>query len=83
MLKWRKWIVSCLMCAVLALPAGAARAASNSDDDEIKNDARTEGYQTSVKVEKPGTALTWLLFVFLCIIGVAAMFKDPKRSHLD
>jgi hypothetical protein len=82
MLKWRKFIASCMLGLVLGLPAGAARAAS-SDDEEVQHDARTEGYQTSVKIEKNGTALTWLLFVFLAIIGMAALFKDPKRSHLD
>jgi hypothetical protein len=83
MLKWRKFIASCLLCVALGLPAGAARAASSSDDEEVLHDARTEGYQANVKIEKNGTALTWLLFVFLVIIGVAALFKDPKRSHLD
>lgn len=67
---------------VLALPAGAARGAS-SDDDEVQHDARTEGYQGQVKVEKNGTALIWLLFIFIAIVGLAALFKDPKRTHLD
>ena len=82
MLKWRRFIASCTLSLLLALPAGTARAAS-SDDDEVQHDARTEGYQGTVKLEKNGTALTWLLFVFLGIIGLAALFKDPKRSHLD
>jgi hypothetical protein len=82
MFKWRKSIAACVLCLAMALPAGAARGASN-DDEEVQHDARTEGYQANVKVEKNGTALTWLLFVFLAIVGMAALFKDPKRSHLD
>ena len=83
MFKWRKAIASCVLCLAMALPAGVARGASSSDDEEVQHDARTEGYTVSVKVEKNGTALTWLLFVFIGIIGFAALFKDPRRSHLD
>jgi len=83
MFKWRKAIASCVLCLALALPAGAARGASSNDDEEVLHDARTEGYQANVKVEKNGTALTWLLLVFIGIVGLAALFKDPKRSHLD
>lgn len=81
MLKWRKFIAACMLCVVLAISSGTARAAD--DEDQPQHDARTEGYQVSVKVEKNGSAITWLLFVFIGVVGMAVLFKDPKRSHLD
>ena len=54
------------------------------DEDEIKMDARLEGYEgTNVSVPNQSTALIWLLFVFLGVVGLAALFKDAKRTHLD
>lgn len=61
-------------------PASVARA----DDDVSPNDARLDAFQKkSVVIEKSGTALTWLAFMGLGVIGLLGMFKDAKRSHLD
>lgn len=64
--------------AVLSLPA-AARA----DDDEVVTDGRLEGYKDTVALPKSGTGTTYLLLVVLVIVGLAGLFKDAKRSHLD
>ena len=69
-----------MLCLVLALP-GTARAAN--DDEDIKNDARTEGYQPKAQVAQNGTALTWLTFSLMSVIALAVLFKDAKRTHLD
>lgn len=65
----------------LAVPLVALAADEESD---VPHDARTLGYpqDTPLSIEG-GTALTWLLFVFLGILALAALFKDAKRTHLD
>ncbi|HEX5244938.1 MAG TPA: hypothetical protein VFW23_16895 [Tepidisphaeraceae bacterium] len=61
-------------------PASVARA----DDDVSPNDARLDAFQKkSVAIENSGTALSWLGFMGLGVIGLLGMFKDAKRSHLD
>jgi hypothetical protein len=60
------------------LPAGTARA----DDSTAKNDARLEGYARKVAIDG-STAPSYLLLTGLGIVGLAVMFKDAKRSHLD
>jgi len=81
-MKRRSWLTACVLSVVLALP-GAARAASD-DEEAPKHDARTEGYTNArVQTESNSIALTWLLFVFLAGICLAAMFKDARRTHLD
>ena len=74
-------MAACMLCGTLALP-GTVRASSSDDEDQPKHDARTEGYQAG-QVEKNGTSLTWMLFVVLMVISLAALFKDAKRTHLD
>ena len=74
----RRWILPCvLLLAALAAPQTAWAA-----EEEI-GDARLEGYTEPVKVEPAGTALTWLSVLILSAIGLAPLFKDAKRSHLD
>jgi hypothetical protein len=60
------------------LPAGVARA----DDATAKYDARLEGYSHKVALDA-NTAPSYLLLTALGVIGIAVMFKDAKRSHLD
>ncbi|HZK82572.1 MAG TPA: hypothetical protein VFC46_15925 [Humisphaera sp.] len=55
----------------------AARAA-----DQLKEDARLEGYKERVILDAGG-AQYYLLLGLLGIICVSVMFKDAKRSHLD
>jgi hypothetical protein len=74
---------SLAMFMALALMASAQNASASSQEPEHEVvDARLEGYGRNVTLNG-GTALTWVLMVFLggvCLIG---MFKDAKRSHLD
>ena len=70
------------MSMVLAM-SSAARAASD-DEEPVKHDARTEGYAPArVQTEGNSVALTWLLFIFMSVICLAALFKDARRTHLD
>jgi hypothetical protein len=48
-----------------------------------KGDARLEGYKTPARLADSGTALIWLLFIFLATLALAVLFKDAKRTHLD
>jgi hypothetical protein len=72
------------MAMVLAAP-GAAMA----QDEEETIDARMLGYQddrgqpVNVALEGQSTALTWVLFLVLAVVGLGGMFKDAKRTHLD
>ena len=74
----RRWLAA----ATLALGTLAAPAAVSAQD-ENPTDGRLEGYQNPVTVDNDSTALTWLLFVFLGIVGLSVLVKDAKRTHLD
>ena len=76
----RRWLLLACLClgAVFVAPSTA-----RAQDEEIKLDARLEGYQGQVSVQNQSTALMWLLFVLLAVIAVAVLFKDAKRTHLD
>ncbi len=52
-------------------------------DDEKLPDARIQNYPKPVSVPEGGTALTWLLLIFLSGICLATLFKNAKRTHLD
>ena len=76
----RRWLLLACMClGAVVLAPSAARA----QEEEIKHDARLDGYQGAVTVQNDSTALMWLLFVFLAVVAVAVLFKDAKRTHLD
>ena len=36
-----------------------------------------------VAMDTGGLGLTWIGFIVLAVIGVSALFKSAKRSHLD
>ena len=69
------------MSCVLGMPSVAGAV----EEPEIPpNDGRVEGYnQNNVKLDKPSVALVWMAFAALSVVALAALFKDPKRSHLD
>jgi hypothetical protein len=67
------WIVALLLSPAMALAA----------DDEKLPDARLQNFTKQVAIPEGGTALTWLLLIFLTLICLAALFKNAKRTHLD
>ena len=75
---WASCLRACLVAAALLWP-GAVLA----QDDEVKHDARLEGYASKVMVDSESTALMWLLLVFLSMVALGVMFKNAKRTHLD
>ena len=79
-MKWRQSIATVVLCGVLAMPSSARAAV---EEEDIKNDARTEGYPGRVKVVNASVALVWLAFLTLSVMSMAAIFKDAKRTHLD
>ena len=82
MMKHRLYGWCIAMVVLLASPA-MTLARKYEEEKEII-DARLEGYQgTGVSLPSSGSALMWLLLLFLAGITVAVMFKDAKRSHLD
>ena len=76
---WRRLIAQCVSCAVMVMSAAPALA----QEDAPKHDARLDGYASNVALPGNSTALMWLLFVFLGVVALAALFKDAKRTHLD
>jgi len=69
-------------CCSLALVLGApALAHADSQDDDT--DARLGGYPQSVKLDKSGVAVTWMLYLVLAVIGCSVLFKNANRSHMD
>ena len=79
--KFRRWAAAlAFACAVAVMSAAPALA----QEEEVKHDARLDGYAGgNLAVPNDSTALIWLLFVFLGVVALAALFKDAKRSHLD
>ena len=78
LMKVRLIQIFCWIVGVLALPAMALAA----DEDKLP-DARIQNFTKPVSVPEGGTALTWLLLIFLTLICLAALFKNAKRTHLD
>ena len=76
-LRSRALTAYCGLALVLGSPA-LARA-----DDQEDTDARVSGYTQGVKLEKSGTALVWMLYILLAVIGCSVLFKNANRSHLD
>ena len=79
--RFRWLLVACLWACLMTalLPAGRALA----QEEEIKRDARLEGYPMNVSVPSDSTALTWILLIFLGMITLSVMFKNARRTHLD
>jgi hypothetical protein len=78
-MKHRLMCVVLTLCTLLASPVLAA-----SSDDEPKPDARYMGYRTAkVDVDSRSPALVWVIFFALMALGLVALFKDARRSHLD
>jgi len=70
-----------LLCWVMTLLVAPAMALA-ADEDKLP-DARIQNFTKVVSVPEGGTALTWLLLIFLTIVCLAALFKNAKRTHLD
>ena len=80
--KRLRWVLvvclwACTLAALLLPPPALAQ------EEEIKRDARLEGYPVKVSVENDSTALIWLLLIFLGMVALSAMFKNARRTHLD
>jgi hypothetical protein len=62
--------------------SSAAQATSTTEADPT-HDGRTEGYVQSVQVEGGSTGLLWILFAFLTVVSMSALFKDSKRASTE
>jgi hypothetical protein len=77
----------CLACSAMAVAVTflmpiIALAKQEEEGAELR-EARLEGFSANVKAAEGGPALTYLLFIFLAVLGLAVMFKNAKRTHLD
>lgn len=78
----RRCIVACCATAFTFATPLIALAVEESE----KGDARLEGYSDAQKVwldKASGATGTWLLFLFMVVIGCSVLFKNARRSHLD
>jgi hypothetical protein len=75
-------VAICTFLVVYGYPVLAFAAQTADEEGEVR-DARLEGYTQKVAMDTGGMGLTWLGFILLAVIGVSALFKSAKRSHLD
>src|SRR5687768_12804043 len=79
----------CLACSALAVtitllaPVIAFAQRRGEEEGSEFKEGRLEGYTFNVRAPEGGPALTYLLFIFLAVLGLAVMFKNAKRTHLD
>jgi hypothetical protein len=52
------------------------------NEDSTPPDGRLEGYNTTITPDS-GSALTYMLFVFLLLVTAGVTFMSSKRTHLD
>jgi hypothetical protein len=69
---------------IFLLTVALAPLSAMADDAAAKSyDGRLDNYPQTVTLDNSGTALTYFLFVGLGLIGLGALFKNARRSHLD
>jgi len=73
-------LVLTLACCLAPL---AALAASKEDEETARQEARLEGYATSVHVPTSGSGLAWAMVCGVSVIAVVCLFKNARRTHLD
>jgi|GEM_PF-7115410 len=74
----------CLAAVIVsAVVLGGAVTPARADDTAIP-EGRVVGYRNNTYILAPSaTALTWLTFIGLSVVGAGALFLSAKRSHLD
>ena len=70
------------LLAMLATPLSALAQRRGEEEREVI-DGRLEGYASNVTLPGGSTGLLWVMFIILTVVGLGAMFKDAKRTHLD
>ena len=74
----RKLLTSLLLAGLTFAPAAYAQ-----DEEEVKIDARLEGYNAPVVLNKASNASVWFLLMACGVITLGVMFINSKRTHLD
>jgi hypothetical protein len=81
-MKDRAYAWLCALVVMAMSPVMSLAARPEMEKDVV--DARLESYdKVNVTLAPSGTALMWLLLIFLTVVTVGVMFKDARRSHLD
>ena len=81
--KKSRLVVACLTAITFLGPMLSVTRPVMASDNDLKNDARLEGYKNRNVVLDTGTAPYYMLLAALGVIAISVMFKDAKRSHLD
>ncbi|HYE18938.1 MAG TPA: hypothetical protein VEA69_10870 [Tepidisphaeraceae bacterium] len=75
-------LLALVLACTATLPATAK--APVADEEEIVNwEGRLDGYPHNARVESNSRAMAWFMIAFLTAIGVAVLFKNSNRTHLD
>jgi len=74
----RKLLTTILLAGLAFAPAAYAQ-----DEEEVKRDARLEGYSSQVALNNASNASVWFLLMACGVITVGVMFINSKRTHLD
>jgi hypothetical protein len=83
-LRSRLTLLACSgITALITLIVPVLAFAQKEDENTQLKEARLEGYAFNARAPEGGPALTYLLFIFLAVLGLAVMFKNAKRTHLD
>ena len=83
-LKSRLTLLACsAITAFITLIVPVLAFAQKEDENTQLKEARLEGYAFNARAAEGGPALTYLLFIFLAVLGLAVMFKNARRTHLD
>jgi hypothetical protein len=83
---WTSRLARVLIALVLACAAtvpAAAKAPTADEEDIVNWEGRLDGYPYQTRVESNSRAMTWFMIAFLTAIGVAVLFKNANRTHLD
>jgi len=75
----RRLLTACVSLSLLLPVLCTSSVAMAAYDSDLTNDARMEGFKGTVALDV-GTGVYFFLFLFLCVLGSAVMFKDAKRA---
>jgi hypothetical protein len=79
-----RMLVLLVSLACWLTPATSAWAASKEDEETARQEARLEGYATSVHVPSGGgSGMAWAMVCGVSVIAVVCLFKNARRTHLD
>ena len=75
-------LLALVLACTATLPA-LAKAPTGEEEEVVNWEGRLDGYPFNARVESNSRAMAWFMMAFLTAIGVAVLFKNANRTHLD